>query len=81
MNLKTSRFFAVLVSCTLLSTCGVNPVTGKKELQFVSESQELQIGEKNYAPTRQGEGGDFTVLPDLTTYVNGVGQKLAAVAD
>ena len=81
MNLKTSRTFAVLVSCTLLSTCGVNPVTGKKEIQFVSESQELQIGEKNYAPTRQGEGGDFTVLPDLTTYVNGVGQKLAAVAD
>src|SRR5688572_29594563 len=81
MSLKTSRFVAVLVSCTLLSTCGVNPVTGKKEIQFVSESQELQIGEKNYAPTRQGEGGDFTVLPDLTTYVNGVGQKLAAVAD
>ena len=54
---------------------------GKKEIQFVSESQELQIGEKNYAPTRQSEGGDLTVLPELTTYVNGVGQKLAAVAD
>jgi beta-barrel assembly-enhancing protease len=65
----------------LLSACGVNPVTGKKEIQFVSEAQEVQIGEKNYAPTRQGEGGDLTVLPELTTYVNGVGQKLAAVAD
>ena len=66
---------------TLLSACGVNPVTGKKEIQFVSESQELQIGDQNYAPTRQGEGGDLTVLPELTTYVNSVGQKLAAVSD
>ncbi len=65
----------------LLSACGVNPVTGKKEIQFVSEASELQIGEKNYSPTRQGEGGDLTVLPELTTYVSGVGQKLAAVAD
>ena len=66
---------------TLLSACGVNPVTGKKEIQFVSEAQERDIGEKNYGPTRQGEGGDLTVLPDLTNYVSGVGQKLAAVSD
>jgi len=64
-----------------LSGCGVNPVTGKKEIQFVSEAQELQIGQQNYSPTRQSEGGDLTVLPQLTAYVNGVGQKLAAVAD
>ena len=74
------------VSCLLVRArrsagCGVNPVTGKKEIQFVSEAQELKIGEQNYAPTRQGEGGDFDVLPELTAYVNEVGQKLAAVAD
>jgi len=75
-----------LVSCVaaagvLLTGCGVNPVTKKKEIQFVSEAQELQIGEKHYAPTRQGEGGDLTTLPELTAYVSGVGQKLAAVSD
>jgi predicted Zn-dependent protease len=77
------RFIVILalMSCATLSGCGVNPVTGKKEIQFVSESQELQIGAQNYAPTRQSEGGDFDVLPGLTQYVNGVGQKLAAVAD
>ncbi|HWK74539.1 MAG TPA: M48 family metalloprotease, partial [Povalibacter sp.] len=64
-----------------LTGCGVNPVTGKKEIQFVSEAQELQIGQQHYSPTRQSEGGDLTVLPQLTAYVNGVGQKLAAVAD
>src|ERR1044072_2096495 len=64
-----------------LAGCGVNPVTGKQEIQFVSEAQELKLGEQNYAPMRQAEGGDFDVLPEPTAYVNEVGQKLAAVAD
>jgi len=64
-----------------LSGCGTNPVTGQRELQFVSESQELAIGAKEYAPTRQSQGGDFKVLPDIDAYVNEVGQKLAAVSD
>src|SRR5690606_9794030 len=70
-----------LLLCMCLTACGVNPVTGKQELQFVSEASELKIGEQHYAPTRQGEGGDFSLDPDLTAYVNEVGQKLAAVAD
>ncbi len=65
----------------ILCGCGTNPVTGKREIQFVSEAAELQMGEQNYAPTRQSEGGDLTLLPELTTYVNEVGQKLAAVSD
>lgn len=64
-----------------LTACGTNPVTGKQEVQFVSETSELQMGAKEYAPTRQSQGGDLKVLPELTTYVNGVGQKLAAVSD
>lgn len=70
-----------LAAVCLLSACGVNPVTGKKEVQFVSEASELQIGAQHYSPTRQSEGGDFTVMPELTTYVNEIGQKLAAVSD
>jgi predicted Zn-dependent protease len=64
-----------------LSGCGTNPVTGKREIQFVSEAQELQIGEQQYAPTRQSEGGDFKMLPELSAYVSEIGQKLAAVSD
>lgn len=65
----------------LLAACGTNPVTGKTELQFVSEASEINQGEQNYSPTRQGEGGDFTVDATLTPYINEVGQKLAAVSD
>ena len=72
---------AALALCAALTGCGVNPVTGKQEIQFVSENQELQIGATQYAPTRQGEGGDYKTLPDLTAYVSEVGQKLAAVSD
>jgi len=77
------RFVALLslAVAAALSGCGVNPVTGKKELQFISEAQEVKMGEQYYAPTQQSEGGDFDELPELTRYVNRVGQKLAAVAD
>lgn len=75
------RLMLPLVAATLLAACGTNPVTGKREIQFVSEGQELQLGEKEYAPTRQAEGGDYELMPELTAYVNEVGQKLAAVAD
>lgn len=68
------------IALLLAVACGTNPVTGKREIQFVSEAQEIQIGQQNYAPMRQSEGGDYEVVPELTTYVNGVGQRLVAVS-
>ena len=41
----------------LLAGCAVNPVTGKKELSLVSEGQELALGQQQYAPARQAQGG------------------------
>jgi predicted Zn-dependent protease len=79
--MRFPRIAAYSLIALSLTACGVNPVTGKKEIQFVSEAQEVKIGEQNYTPTRQAEGGDLTVMPELTAYVNEVGQKLAAVAD
>jgi len=72
---------ALLLLGAALTGCGTNPVTGKRELQFVSEASEISMGQQNYAPTQQSEGGDFTLDPALTPYVNEVGQKLAAVSD
>jgi predicted Zn-dependent protease len=69
------------VLCLAVVACGTNPVTGKQEIQFVSEAQELQIGAQQYGPTRQSQGGDLEVLPELSTYVSDVGQKLAAVSE
>lgn len=81
MRLTPIRLIGGALALLALTACGVNPVTGKREIQFVSEAAELQIGEQQYAPTRQSEGGDFKQLPELTSYVNEIGQKLAAVSD
>lgn len=61
--------------------CGTNPVTGEREVQFISEEQELQIGEQQYKPARQSQGGRYDTLPGLTDYVDKVGQRLAEAAD
>jgi predicted Zn-dependent protease len=79
--MRSFRVVCLSLIAVALTACGVNPVTGKKEIQFVSEAQEIKMGEQYYGPTRQAEGGDMSVMPDLTKYVNEVGQKLAVVAD
>ncbi len=76
------RFFILIALCLIpLYGCATNPVTGKRELGLVSKSYELQIGSKQYIPSRQMEGGDYIIDPELTKYVSGVGQRLAAVSD
>jgi predicted Zn-dependent protease len=72
--------FATMVLAALTG-CGVNPVTGKKEIQLISESQEVRIGVQNYLLTRQSQGGDWKLDPALTSYVQEVGARLAAVSD
>lgn len=72
---------AGLIATVFLSACGTNPVTKKREFQFVSEQQEINIGQQNYAPARQSQGGDYVVDPELTAYVQSIGNRLAAVSD
>ncbi|MDP1658732.1 MAG: M48 family metalloprotease [Methylotenera sp.] len=84
LNQKHARnltLVLIILSTLFISACGTNPVTHKREIQFVSESQEISIGKQNYAPTRQAQGGDYVIDPELTAYVQSVGDKLAAVAD
>lgn len=76
----SSLFIAVAISFTL-TACGTNPVTKKKEFQFVSEEKEIAIGKENYSPARQSQGGDYIIDPELTAYVQGIGKRLGAVSD
>ena len=75
-----SLVVAVVVSLTI-TACGTNPVTKKKEFQFVSEASEINIGKQNYSPARQSQGGDYVIDPELTAYVQGIGKRLGAVSD
>ncbi len=69
------------IGLLLLVSCAINPVTGEKELTMVSESMELEVGQKQYAPSRQMQGGDYRMDSELTRYVRRVGERLAAVSD
>ena len=80
MQNKINALVFVLVA-TVITACGTNPVTKKKEIQFVSEAQEINIGKQNYAPTRQSQGGDYELDAELTAYLAGIGKRLAAVSD
>ena len=66
---------------SLLTGCATNPVTGRTEMHLVPESQEIQIGSQNYAPSRQAEGGLYMVRPEVDAYVRKVGKKVAAMSD
>lgn len=74
------RLPAVLLSLLALGACTTNPVTGERELTLVSAGQEIAIGEQQYAPSRQMQGGDYILDPSLTEYVQGIGQRLVAAS-
>jgi len=71
----------LLFSGLFLSGCETNPVTGKRQLSLVSGAQEINIGRQQYGPSKQSQGGVYTVDPTLNGYVNRVGQRLAALSD
>jgi predicted Zn-dependent protease len=73
--------FSAAFATTVLGGCVINPVTGDRELALVSADQEIAIGEQQYEPSQQMQGGDYELDPQLTAYVAGVGQRLAAVSD
>ncbi|GLS28266.1 M48 family metalloprotease [Marinibactrum halimedae] len=72
---------AILALAALTGGCATNPVTGESQFSLISASQEVAIGRKNYLPSQQSQGGRYVVDPDLNTYINSVGQKLAKVSD
>ncbi len=76
--MRARFFFAALL--VFITGCSVNPVTGKSEIVFVSEAEEVQLGQQNYVPTQQSQGGVYDVDPQLTAYVQGVGDRLAVHA-
>ena len=60
--------------------CATNPITGRQEIQFLSESNEIQVGRQNFMPMQQTQGGELTAFPKVSAYVRQVGQRLARVS-
>jgi len=79
--LSRFRLLALPLALLFAAGCAVNPVTGEREITLVGEASEIQMGQQNYAPMIQSQGGEYDVDPALTSYVQTVGQRLAEVSD
>ncbi len=78
MSVKRIKvIYLLLLTMLFITSCSVNPVTGQNEFLLMSKQQEITLGEKNYSPSRQAQGGDYYIDAELQSYVAGVGKKLA----
>ena len=71
--MKKTAIFLLIILLSALS-CAVNPVTGKKELSLISESQEITLGKQTDVEVRQQYGAYAD--PELSAYVQSIGQAL-----
>jgi predicted Zn-dependent protease len=71
---------AFLVTIIGLAACSINPVTGKRNFQIYDTDWEQKVGAQMYAPMKQSQGGEFILDPELTAYINEVGNRLAGQA-
>lgn len=74
INLKVVKSFISALLIFLLS-CAVNPVTGERELMFVSEEQELEIGKEAFPSLRWEFGGEYHD-PQLESYLTGIVKRI-----
>ena len=68
----------LVLSMLLLSSCARNPVTGKKELMLMSESQEIALG-KESDPAIIAQFGLYN-NPTLQDFINKKGKEMAAIS-
>lgn len=67
----------LLALCLMsLSSCATNPVTGRPNLAFMSEADEIRIGQQMHPQVLQQYGAYDD--PKIQAYVNEIGQRLAA---
>lgn len=82
MSLKNTLLTCFMALCTvMINGCSVNPVTGEEHLLLPSKATDYQIGQSQYKPAQQSQGGAYLLDPELSRYISSVGHKLAAVSD
>ena len=74
----TNRLFLLFSIIILFPSCAVNPVTGKKQLMLMSESQELALGAQ-YDPTVVSTFGVYD-NPQLLAFITEKGNEIAKIS-
>ena len=70
-----ARFSAFVLIVGFVSSCAVNPVTGRKQLSLISEQGEIEMGKETDAQIAQEYG--FYDDKELTAYVTRIGMAMA----
>ena len=79
MKIRKYTYITSLIGVAiLLNSCAVNPVTGKKQVVFMSEAQEIAMG-KEADPQVIAQYGLYD-NKDLQNYITQEGKKMAAVS-
>ena len=65
------------VAAAAWSACATNPVTGQRQFTLTSQEREISTGTRHYPAAVAEEGGAFDLDPDLSAYVDTVGQRVA----
>ena len=76
MNLRLIVPIALLA---LVAACATNPVTGRRELAFMSEAQEISIAQES-DPQIKAEMGVYND-PELQSYVSEIGLRMAKISE
>ncbi len=70
----------LLMLTAVLGACSVNPATGSRQFNVLSEEQEVAIG-SDAAPQFIESYGGVIPSPQIQAYVENIGQRLAAVSE
>jgi len=73
------RVLIPLMLLGLVAACATNPVTGRRELSFMSEAQEISIAQES-DPQIKEEMGVYND-PELQAYVADIGQRIAQISE
>lgn len=73
------RVIVPVALLALVAACATNPVTGRRELTFMSEAQEISIAQEA-DPQIKEEMGVYND-PELQRYVNEIGQRMAMISE
>ena len=73
------RLIPLVVLLALTAACATNPVTGRRELAFMSEAQEIAIAQES-DPQIKEEMGVYND-PELQRYVTEIGERMTKISE
>ena len=75
---KAKLFFVLFFCVSIINSCSVNPVTGKKEIMLMSEAQEIAMG-KSYDPQVVASFGLYED-EQMQKFINEKGKEMGAIS-